>query len=266
VKVTVCQMHLEDRRSREAGWEALAAHVRASESDLVLLPEMPFHRWFPEDPEPDTGAWEEAVEDHRRWMGRLDDTDGAVVAGTRPMEREGCRLNEAFLRGPGGPARGIHAKRHLPDEPGFWEASWYDRGPGDFDVARIGPARAGFLVCTELWFLEHARSYGRAGAHLLLSPRATPAYSRDRWLACGRTAAVVAGAYCLSSNRGPRGGDPRGGASGPGGGEKWAGGGWIIGPDGDVLAETGVAEPFRTLELDLSAAEAARDTYPRYVK
>jgi len=41
--------------------------------------------------------------------------------------------------------------------------------------------------------------------------------------------------------------------------------GWIISPDGDVLAITSVDRPIVTLEIDLNEAEQAKKTYPRYV-
>ncbi len=46
---------------------------------------------------------------------------------------------------------------------------------------------------------------------------------------------------------------------------EWGGLGWVIGPDGDVLATTTRDEPFVTVEVDLEAARAAKWTYPRYV-
>jgi N-carbamoylputrescine amidase len=44
-----------------------------------------------------------------------------------------------------------------------------------------------------------------------------------------------------------------------------AGGGWIIGPDGDLLATTTLDRPFCTVELDFGAVKASSQTYPRYV-
>ena len=76
---------------------------------------------------------------------------------------------------------------------------------------------------------------------LLLNPRSTPAYTNDKWLAGGRTAAVVAGAFCLSSNHAGRAGKL-----------ELGGAGWICDPDGVVLATTSPANPFVTLDLDLS--------------
>jgi N-carbamoylputrescine amidase len=41
--------------------------------------------------------------------------------------------------------------------------------------------------------------------------------------------------------------------------------GWIIDPEGGVLGVTSPEQSFLTLEIDLTAAEEARTTYPRYV-
>jgi N-carbamoylputrescine amidase len=47
---------------------------------------------------------------------------------------------------------------------------------------------------------------------------------------------------------------------------KWGGSGWIIEPEeGKVLGVTTREQPFLTLEIDISVAEAAKHTYPRYV-
>ncbi|MGD8305002.1 MAG: nitrilase-related carbon-nitrogen hydrolase, partial [Desulfobacterales bacterium] len=118
-------------------------------------------------------------------------------------------------------------------------------------------AKVGFLICSELWFNQHARDYARQGVHLLVCPRATPKASVEKWIAGGRTAAVVSGAYCLSSNfSGAR-------ANGP----DWGGAGWIVEPEeGAILGLTSEKHPFITLKIDLQAAEKAKGTYPRYVR
>ncbi|MBN2430027.1 MAG: carbon-nitrogen hydrolase family protein [Acidobacteria bacterium] len=255
MQVTVCEFSDAPERLRHE-WAALVTHVRRESSDLVLLPEMPFAPWFAAARPFSDAVWAAAVRAHEEWLARLPELAPAAVCGTRPVERHGRRLNEGFLWTDPGGYEPVHHKYYLPDEEDFWEASWYARGAGDFAPCDIGGIRAGMLICTELWFGERARAYGREGATLLLCPRATPGSSRDKWLAGGRTAAVVAGAYCLSSNRG--GTDERG--------LSWSGTGWIIDPEeGDVLALTSRERPFVTLALDPQRAAAAKSTYPRYV-
>ena len=47
---------------------------------------------------------------------------------------------------------------------------------------------------------------------------------------------------------------------------EWGGNGWIIEPEeGDILGLTSPERSFLTLEIDLKAAEAAKNSYPRYV-
>jgi N-carbamoylputrescine amidase len=148
----------------------------------------------------------------------------------------------------------VHHKYLLPREAGFWETSWYEPGDGSFEIHQAGGISLGTLICTEMWSMEHARGYGRAGANLLITPRASSRDTGGKWLAGGRVAAIVGGAYSLSSCR-----------TAPPGGPDLGGGGWIVDPDGKVLAVTTDAEPFVTASVDPDAAAWAKHTYPRYV-
>jgi N-carbamoylputrescine amidase len=239
-------------------WRDLARHLAAERSDFLVLPEMPFSPWLAATREVDNSRWRTAVTVHRRWCDRLEELGVAAALGSRPVDDPEPR-NRAFLWCQGAGLTNLHDKVYLPDEDGFWEATWYRRGRPEYALAEVvdaqrGRAHVGTLLCTEMWFLEHARAYGRAGAHVLAVPRATPAATLDKWIAGGRTAAVVSGAYCLSSA--PYTGSDDG---------DLGGGGWIIDPDGQVMATTSTARPFVTCEIDLQHAEAAKAGYPRYV-
>jgi N-carbamoylputrescine amidase len=91
---------------------------------------------------------------------------------------------------------------------------------------------------------------------LLVCPRVTPKSSVDKWIAGGRAAAVVSGAFCLSSN-----------LNGPNTESiAFGGAGWVIEPEeGSVWGVTSRSEPFLTVDIDLAEAERAKHTYPRYV-
>lgn len=254
--VTVCELpnRAEDL---EDAWVRLVAHVQREKSDLVLLPEMPFFPWLPASKHVDPARWQQAVEAHDAWLRRCHELGSRVVAGSRPVQTaEGRRRNQAYLLDNTEGYKPVHDKAYLPDEEGFWEATWYEAGPPSFSPVTWHGVRMGFLICSELWMLHHARNYGRAGVQLLLCPRVTPRETLDKWLVGGRAAAVVSGAYCLSSNAvSPRGARP-----------DLGGMGWIVDPDGEVLATTSASQPFVTLALDLSAADEAKKTYPRYLQ
>jgi N-carbamoylputrescine amidase len=255
LKVTVCEFS-EDPQQLALDWEKLVRHVSNNRSQLVLLPEMPFYSWFPRRRGFEPGTWKTALDAHDTWEARLAELAPAAVLGSRPVEQEGRRLNQAFCWSAQEGYQPIHAKYYLPDEAGFWEASWYQPGAEDFSPFRIDPLKIGFLICTELWFQERARAYGRQGVHLIACPRATQATTLDKWLVGGRAAAVVSGAYCLSSNR----------TSPPGTAYGLGGQGWTVDPDGEVMGLTSLREPCLTLEIGVERAESAKSTYPRYVR
>jgi len=230
VRVTVCQIPNEPAPLAEA-WVALSEHLAGEESDLLVLPEMPFSPWLAGSPDVDSGQWREAAAEHRRWCDRLGELGVGAVLGSRPVDDPEPR-NRAFIWRADEGLADLHDKVYLPNESGFWEANWYGRGRPDYELATVATgagasARVGALLCTELWFFEHARTYGRAGA----------------------------GAYCLSAAP----------YNAPGQGADLGGGGWIIDPEGEVLALTTPEEPFATRRVDLAGAEAAKKLYPRYV-
>jgi len=255
MKVTVCELR-NDAHGLELDWKALVEHVKSEKSDLVLLPEMPFYPWVAGTSKVESGIWEQAVITHDQWIPRLSELAPTIVAGSRPVIQSGKRHNEGFIWEPDSGYRSSHVKYYLPDEEGFWEASWYERGKRDFTVVQCRGIKVGFLICTELWFFEHAREYSKQDIHLLVCPRVTPKSSVDKWNAGGRAAAVVSGAFCLSSN-----------LSGPNiESIEFGGAGWIIEPEeGSVLGMTSPNKPFLTVEIDLEKAEKAKRTYPRYV-
>ena len=255
MKVTVCEIR-NTPADLERDWQGLVNHVKSESSDLVLLPEMLFFPWIARTNQVDPKIWKASVKAHDQWMSRLPDLGSSTVIGSRPVIRDEKRLNEGFVWEVASGYKPAHIKYYLPDEEGFWEASWYERGNKKFEVTQTSKGKVGFLICSELWFNSHAREYSKQGIDFLVCPRVTPKGSVDKWVSGGRTAAVVSGAYCLSSNF--RCSDSQE--------LEFGGTGWIIEPEeGNVLGLTSREHPFLTLEIDLSIAKKAKQTYPRYV-
>ena len=96
-----------------------------------------------------------------------------------------------------------------------------------------------------------SREIGRGGGHLIVGSRASG--GQPRWLVAVRRAAIASGCFVASATR--RFDRTR----------DVAGTGWIISPQGDVLAVTSAEAPFATASIDLGAAEAAKAVYPRSV-
>ena len=255
MKVSVCQF---DNRTAEmpATLERIATHLSNHPGSLLLLAEMCFYPWLAAKRQAEPAGWLAAVEAHAANILDLEKLAAAAVIGTRPIIAGGGEFrNQAWLWTPEPRLQPLHEKYYLPDEPGYWEASWYRRGEKHFATCEALGATIGVQICTEMWFFEWARHFARKGVELLLIPRATPHASADKWIAGGRAAAVCSGAYCLSSS-----------LWNPPGSEADCGGpGWIISPEGDVLALTDPDNPILSLDLDLELARDAKSTYPRYV-
>lgn len=254
MRVTVCELD-DDPTVFARQWEKLVAHAETSGSQLVLLPEMPFHPWLARRLEFDPAEWQAALMSHEAWLPRLHEMAPAAVLGTRPVARRDQRLNEGFVWDLEGGYRPAHFKHYLPQEDGFWEATWFGRGDGAFAPAHVGPVNVGFEICTELWFFQHARAYGKQGVHIIASPRGTMKATAERWLVGGRATAITSGAFSLSSNR----------VSSDESYPAFGGRGWIVSPEGDVLGLTSREQPFVTVDIDLKQAEQAKDEYPQYV-
>lgn len=240
--------------TRDAGpvWRAVAE----SAADLVVLPELCFSPWLPDRRSPDAAAWTAAITEHETAIARVGELGARVVVGSRPVLDRGRRFNESFVWMDGHLVGPAHRKAYLPDEPGYWEASWYDRGAPSFEAIDTPVGRVGVMLCTELWFLEHARALGQAGVDLLIVPRATPRSSLAKWTAGGVAAAVVSGAFCISANQAGRYEQA-----------DMGGGSWIIEPEeGAILGRTDGAAPVLVLDIDAAVARRAKTTYPRYVR
>lgn len=252
MRVTVTQLpDLVD----DVTWAALRDHVSANGTEFLLVGELCFSEWLAIRTDVADADWDTSITNHDAWIERLDELGVAAVAGTRPVRDGGVPYNDAYLWTSDAGVRAFHRKYYLPNEAGFWEAEWYRRSAEKtFAATTIKGVTVGAMICTDMWFTEHARAYAKAGVELLLVPRATPGDTTDRWLAGGRTAAVMSGAFCLSSNR-----------SGYSGKMPWGAQAWIIDPEGTVLGVTTDDEPFLTVDVDLQQAADAKSAYPRYV-
>ncbi len=254
--VTVCELP-NGWTQTDLYWKRLIEHLETEKSELLLLPEMPFYTWLSKSDTPNPEHWQKAVDAHEAWMEKLNELPVNLVVASRPVIDNGSRLNQGFIWEKGKGTTKVHDKYYLPDEPGYYEATWYERGKNDFTIHRVNGVNIGFLICTELWFTRQARVYLEQDIHLLVCPRATPESEVDIWETGGRAAAIMSGAFCLSSNYNGPNTDK----------ENFGGMAWIIGPErGKILAASSVDTPFLTLDIDLNDAINAKKTYPRYVK
>lgn len=255
LKVGVCESPAEFL-PESSDWNELCRLVSQEAPDLFLINELPFGPWIASGNAFDAQVWKDCRALHDDGTRRLAELGAAMVGGSCPGEHCGRRVNQGFLWTKRNGLKVVHYKQYFPDEEGCYEKRWFEAGSRSFRVTSIGPIRAAFLICTEVMFNERARQYGRSGANVILVPRATGKTSLERWLVATRMAAIVSGAYVLSSNR--HGIDYRG--------QEFGGAGWIIDPSGEVVAETSAAKPVAFYEIDTDLVLRAQKEYPCYVE
>jgi N-carbamoylputrescine amidase len=251
MRITVCELPHEPAALAGA-WAALCEHTAQNSSELVLLPEFAMVEPVWESELFDAQRWCAAEAWSDTWLQRLPELGVQHVIATRPITVDGRRFNEGYLWSADASLTPLRRKFFLPNEPGNWETRWFDKGDAIFPEFHAGALSFGLNICTELWALDTYRAYAGGEAQVIMSPRATAASTTAKWLAAGVVAAVRSGAFSVSSNRV----DPTGSCGGVG---------WIISPDGNIVATTTHDTPFATVDIDLASSGAARNTYPRYI-
>ena len=252
MKLSVCQ--LPDGLSIDhPAWADLLRRIENDRPDIAVLNEMPFGSWLASRDTFDPGLATASVRDHERAIANLHEISAAVLS-SRPVPGTHKLSNEAFLIADGG-YKAIHHKHFFPQEPGFFEASWFAPQRPGFDVLEHRGLRIGVLLCTELMFNEWARHYRRQGAHVIAVPRASGA-SR-KWDTAAAMAAIVSGCYVLSSNRASPVNDPN---------SNFGGRGFAYSPTGELLAETSPSTPLVSIDIDVTRVAEAQSGYPCYVR
>lgn len=233
MKITVCELP-DPRESFATAWDDLVDHVHDANSALVVLPDMPFCRWFASSDRFDTNVWKAAVHAHDEWELRLRELGPAIVLASRPVDFGNERYDEGFVwEAPSG-MLSVHAKSYLPDIKGAREGSWYDSATADFVPLEVRGLRIAMLMGDEMWA---PRGYEAETFDVLGMPRAGDSSPFADSLERARALAQHAHAYALSSNR-----------SGDFGGQAW-----IISPEGNVLGLTSAGQPFLSMDIALNA-------------
>ena len=142
-------------------------------------------------------------------------------------------------------------KRHVPDLPGFYEASWFRTTEEPIKAFETSIGTIGLLLCTDVMFPEEAQSLGQQGVDLILAPRSASYAFVSRWLNMISANATVSGAFVVSINR-----------IGNDGGVNFSGNSCIADPGGELSSLMGQGDAMMLVNLDLSRAKTAKGEYP----
>ena len=97
MKITVCQIN-NIPESFEECFLNLQNYLLSNNTDLLLLPEMPFSSWLAQSKKFDKNKWKITVDKHKKRIESLSNLNAKYIIGTRPIiDNKGQLLNEAFL-------------------------------------------------------------------------------------------------------------------------------------------------------------------------
>ena len=235
-------------------WARCVDAVGEQAPDLLVTNEMPFGTWLPKALPYDPARAADWADLHAEALPALAGLAPAVIS-SRPVLHEGHLVNEAFAL-EAGSCRVLHHKHLFPAEAGWQEDGWFAPVLPGFATHAVAGLTVGVLLCTELMFPEHARALGRQGAHLIVVPRAT-GRSLSHWRTAGAMAAIVSGAYVVSSNRA---------GSADGSAPVFGGTGFAFDPAAEAIGETSAGQPALQVPVDPQRADAAKADYPVYVR
>jgi predicted amidohydrolase len=241
MRVTVCELP-EERSAFDTRWRDLAVHTHNSASEIVLLPAMSLDHWSThrrskKDPLP-------SAAEHEDWNQNFSQLGAALVLGSTTVEFGNELYDAGFVWDAEHGIRSVHAKVHRAFER-FHEVP--EELLTDFIPMEVQGVSMAFLLGTELCVEAEAERYGREGVDLLATQPGKSSGPFDEWLLCAKRAAILSGAYAVSSHR-------AGGVDGHG---------YIIAPDGEVRVLTSAGQAFVTMDLSLPVSrDDAADAQP----
>lgn len=181
----------------------------------------------------------------------------------------GLYHNTAVVLEKDGTIAGKYRKMHIPDDPAYYEKFYFTPGDLGFEPINTSVGRLGVLVCWDQWYPEAARLMALKGAEILIYPTAIGWESTDTddekkrqlnaWIISQRAHAVANGLPVISVNRVGHESDP----SGQTNGILFWGNSFVVGPQGEYLAQAGNERPENiVVEVDLERSENVRRWWP----
>ncbi len=256
VTVAAAQMGsvVGDRTANLAKADQLIAEAAAQGAQLVVLPELfafDYVAFTHRDPalfqraEPRNGptvqAMVEAAAKHKVWL----------VPSFFEKEVAGVCYDTALLIDPAGKIVGRYRKTHIAllSSPESGQEKFFFRAGNSLPVFDTPLGKLGILICYDRGFPEAWRTLVLQGAELILVPITTT--DEDGFAEMARTRCFENGVFGVFVNRC--------------GTEEWKrffGGSLIVGPRGQILAQTGGDDAVITATLDLDSIEETRLRLP----
>lgn len=184
-----------------------------------------------------------------------------IVAPFFERRTAGIYHNSLVVIDADGTLMGTYRKKHIPDDPGFYEKYYFTPGEDEYQIYATKYAKIGPLICWDQWYPEAARIMALKGAELLVYPTAIGTLPGeegekgeeflDAWQTIQQSHAIANGCFVASINR-----------VGQEDEISFWGRSFMAGPFGKIQAEAGKDEEVLLAKIDLLKIEKQRQTWP----
>ncbi|MDX1670706.1 MAG: carbon-nitrogen hydrolase [Balneolaceae bacterium] len=250
-----------DRNVEKA--EEMVREAASRGADIVCLQEL-FHTiYFCREIDDTYFQWAETLTGPliQRLSAMAADLEIVLAAPFFEKRAPGVYHNSLVVFDEQGERLGLYRKKHIPDDPGFYEKYYFTPGEDEYQVYSTSFGRIGPLICWDQWYPEAARITALKGAEILIYPTAigtlpgedaeTEEQFLDAWQTIQRSHAIANGCFVASINR-----------VGQEGEVKFWGHSFVTGPFGRMIGQAGGEEQILLAEIDLSSIEKQRQTWP----
>jgi agmatine deiminase len=229
-------------------------------AQIVCLQELYRTRYFPQEEKQDASGLAETVpgESTKVFSELAKKHKIVIIVPLFEKHPDGKYYNSAVVIDADGKIMDAYHKVHVPQDPLFYEKSYFEAGDLGYKVYQTAYACIGVLICYDQWFPEAARINALKGADIIFYPTAigwikghTSADGdwHDAWKTVQRAHAIVNGVHIAAVNR-----------VGEEGQLKFWGGSFVCDSFGTILGETSnEKEEVVVVKVDLSKNKRIQD-------
>jgi agmatine deiminase len=181
-------------------------------AQIICLQELYRARYFPQQEQQDATRWAETVpgESTQTFAALAKKYQIVLVVPLFEKAESGKYYNTAVTIDADGKILGAYRKIHIPQDPLFYEKSYFEAGNTGYAIYKTRYGCIGVLICYDQWFPEAARIETLKGADMLFYPTAI-GYIKDHtssdgdwheaWKTVQRGHAIANGVHVAAVNR-----------------------------------------------------------------
>lgn len=250
-------------------------------TELIILQELHQSEYFCQNEDTKYFDYAADFEEDVAFWGRIA-KKYTIVLVTSLFEKRtaGIYHNTAMVFEKDGSIAGKYRKMHIPDDPGYYEKFYFTPGDLGFEPINTSVGRLGVLICWDQWYPEAARIMALKGAQVLIYPTAIGYLEcpkdrvdnlcekentseekqkmLDAWISVQRGHAIANGLPVITVNRVGSEKD----SSGVLEGIRFWGNSFVLGPQGEFLAQASEKEEVIEVNLDLGTGAEVRKIWP----